>query len=253
MGYKLTMASARASRVSRALLVLLAVSGATLVGQSALPPIWKGVYTEAQARRGRTVFEAHCATCHDESLTGSEGPALVGGNFERNWGSRGLDRLFAKIQQRMPPNDESSVTDTDKLAIVAYVLKANGFPAGAEELRPDPAHLFAIQVVGRNGPGPAPNGAIVAVTGCLAEGAGVWTLTHSTEPVVAMLDAPAAGAAAAAGRPLGTGTVTLLDVYPRPDAYKGHAVLARGLLIRTGDAVKLNVIDLTDAGPVCPS
>ena len=247
------MPSARATNVSRVLLAFLAVSGATLVGQSTLPPIWKGVYTEVQARRGRMVFESNCATCHDESLTGSEGPALVGGNFERNWGSRGLDRLFTKIQQRMPPNDESSVTDTDKLAIVAYVLKANGFPAGAEELRPDPAHLFAIQIVGKNGPGPAPNGAIVEVAGCLAEGAGVWTLTHATEPVVAMLDDPGAGAAAVAGRPLGMGTVTLLDVYPRPDSYRGHAVLARGLLIRTGDAVKLNVINLTDVGPVCPS
>ena len=247
------MASARASSVSRALLALLAMSGATLVGQSTLPPIWTGVYTEAQAGRGRTVFEANCATCHDESLTGGEGPGLVGGNFERNWGSRGLDRLFTKIQQRMPPNDESSVTDTDKLAIVAYVLKANGFPAGAQELRPDPAHLLSIQVVGRNGPGPAPNGAIVEVTGCLAEGGGVWTLTHAAEPVVAMLDAPGAGAAASTGRPLGTGTVTLLDVYPRPDAYKNHTVLARGLLIRTGDAVKLNVINLADVGTGCPS
>ncbi len=235
-------------------LVLLVVSGMTLAAQGALPPIWQGVYTETQARQGRTAFEANCATCHGDDLTGGRGPALVGDNFERSWGARGLDRLFTKMQQRMPPNDESSVTDTDKLAIVAYVLQANGFPAGTEELRPDPARLFAIQIVGKDGPGPPPNGAIVEVMGCLAEEANTWTLTHATAPVVSTMDGPAADASSAsAARPLGTGTVTLLDVFPRRDASKGHKVLAKGLLIRMGDAVKVNIVSLVEVGPVCPS
>lgn len=245
------MVSTRTSKRLAAFLALLVMSGLTLVAQGTPPPIWKGVYTEDQAKRGSVAYEANCATCHGDDLAGGQGPALVDDRFERSWGARGLGRLFTKIQNSMPRNAVSSVTDTEKLAIVAYVLQANGFPAGTEELRSDPA-LLAIHIVGKNGPGPAPSGAIVEVVGCLAEEANAWTLTRATEPVVSTMDGPGAGGAAGADtRPLGTGTVTLLDVFVRPDALKGHRMLAKGLLIRMAGAVKVNIVSLVDVAPSC--
>jgi hypothetical protein len=36
------------------------------------------------------------------------------------------------------------LTDDEYAAIVAYLLQANRYPAGAQEMRPDPAALKAV-------------------------------------------------------------------------------------------------------------
>ena len=249
----------------RTLVIALALYGALLgIGLSdasravvrAAPQgkgIWDGVYTEAQATRGKVAFDAQCAFCHGDDLGGDEGPALVGVHFERNWGSRSLDGLFKKIQGTMPPSEARLVTDKEKIDIVAFVLEANGFPAGAEDLPLDPAVLAGIQIVGKDGPLPARSGALVEVIGCLTAHENSWMLTHSTDPIVSTMDDPAKDAREAASRPLGTGTVRLLDVFPKPDAHAGHKMMAKGLLIRKTDAdLQVNVLALEMVAPGCP-
>src|SRR5262245_55737802 len=84
--------------------------------------IWQGVFTQAQTLRGKHTFEARCAHCHLEDLSGGDGPGLVGGNFWRGWGSRYVDRLFKKVKEKMPPGEEFLVSDAEKLDIITYIL-----------------------------------------------------------------------------------------------------------------------------------
>ena len=98
------------------------------------PPIWAGVYTAAQAERGRAVVEAHCGECHHDDLSGGEGPALVGSTFMLKWEMHSVERLFHKIRDTMPEAGSTDVSDVEKLDTVAYILQQNGFPAGATEL-----------------------------------------------------------------------------------------------------------------------
>lgn len=220
--------------------------------QSELPKIWTGVYTEAQANRGRDVFNNRCAHCHDEHLTGGDGPSLVAGHFNRNWGSRTIERLFRKIKDRMPPGEVFIATDQEKLDITTYLLLMNGFPAGPKDLPMDMPELSAILIVGKEGPQPAPTGAMVEILGCLLAEGSDYVIGNATEPVVSTMDDPAADAAAAKTRSLGSGKVKLLDVYPRPDAHKGHKMLAKGLLIRSTTAMSLNVLAIDMVSETCP-
>src|SRR6476620_11386952 len=89
-----------------------------------------GVYTAAQAARGKLVVEAHCTNCHGATLSGLEGPALAGASFRLNWETKDLGALFTKIRDTMPDGAVSSISDDEKLDSVAYLLDQNGFPAG---------------------------------------------------------------------------------------------------------------------------
>ena len=54
-------------------------------------PITAGVYSAAQATRGKALFTDQCAACHGEMLEGVVGPPLTGNDFLkdlRGWQSR---------------------------------------------------------------------------------------------------------------------------------------------------------------------
>jgi mono/diheme cytochrome c family protein len=97
--------------------------------------VWDSVYTVAQAGRGETAYAKTCARCHGASLGGGdESPALTGGNFLGNWNGLPLSELQTRIKTTMPSDsvgiyDMKLVTD-----VMAYLLKATGFPAGQAEL-----------------------------------------------------------------------------------------------------------------------
>ena len=50
---------------------------------------------------------------------------------------------------------------------------------------------------------------------------------------------------------LGSRTFRLLNVYPRPDSYKGHKVEAKGFLIRNPGGDRLNVTSVQSLAPRC--
>ena len=95
--------------------------------------VWDGVYTEEQASRGQTLFQQSCARCHGANLAGTfETPPLMG-RFIPYWGGTTMDVLFDYVSTAMPLDRPGSLGPTSNAAIVAYLLKANGFPAGAQE------------------------------------------------------------------------------------------------------------------------
>ena len=116
---------------------LLLITAGTLVAQD-IPErdIWDGVYSAAQAERGKPSFVAACGRCHNNALVGSDrAPALKGEAFWKTWENDSIDKLFTKIRDTMPQGGIDTVTDATKLDILAFVLAANDIPAGPEELK----------------------------------------------------------------------------------------------------------------------
>ena len=106
-----------------------------------------GVFTTAQAEIGLGVYEGHCAACHGTSLQGAGGvPAVRGGAFSRQWRGRSVAELFGYLRTAMPPGGTGSLSDPQYLALVAYLLRENGYPAGEQPLDPDEALLAAVGI-----------------------------------------------------------------------------------------------------------
>ena len=133
------------SRVLVCLIVAgLAWAGVTVAALSRSKSVWAGVYTQAQAKAGEVVYATSCAECHGEDLAGIEqAPALVGTAFAQTWNGATLRKLFDQVES-MPPDDPKTLTPTQYVDVLAYVLSVSGVPAGSSPLEPDPAALADI-------------------------------------------------------------------------------------------------------------
>jgi mono/diheme cytochrome c family protein len=236
-------------------LILTLAFGAAAAAQStnsSTTTVWQGVYTEAQAARGRTEYATHCANCHRDDLSGYN-DILKGRRFMEKNRESTLHLFFEKTRTTMPRGAAGTLSDKVYVDIVSYVLKANEFPAGAEELRVE--DLPKVQVIGKDGPEPVPDFSLVRVVGCLMTNAsdGAWMLTHSTDPVRTGNPQPAAGEREAAEAwPLGPRSYRLLvSAAYTPEPLKGHRVEVRGFLIRRPTETRLNITSLETLNPSC--
>jgi mono/diheme cytochrome c family protein len=234
-------------------LLSLAVGVYGSVAAQDVSPIWAGVYTAAQAERGRAVVQTHCSECHAEDLSGGEGPALSGSTFMLKWETLTVERLFHKIRDTMPSVGSTDVTLEEKLDSVAFILQQNGFPAGMSELADAPGTLAAIKMVPKDGVATPRAGALVQAIGCLEQSAGnQWTITRSTSPQITTLDPMSASdKSSAAALPQGSATIQLLSVFPSPAPLKGHKILVKGLLIKAPSGDRINVTQLESLAPAC--
>ena len=97
--------------------------------------LWTGVYTQAQADRGAAGYGQNCARCHGAQLTGlGEAKPLTGAEFLSNWNGLTVGDLFERMRATMPLDKPRSLSREDYADVLAYLLKFNGFPAGAAEL-----------------------------------------------------------------------------------------------------------------------
>ena len=110
--------------------------------------VWDGVYTSAQAARGKPRFEAACSRCHNIELAGSErGPALKGSAFWTKWENENVASLYTLIRDTMPRDGGASVvSDAVKADILAYIMSVSGMPAGNDELKNDMTLLEGIKI-----------------------------------------------------------------------------------------------------------
>jgi mono/diheme cytochrome c family protein len=229
-----------------AALVLVLVTASGVRGQAAQTrTVWDGVYTEAQASRGKVQYEASCRSCH------RDGPRRDD-EFMRDWGGSDLESLFKQIKVSMPAGAPSSLSDAAYADIVAYVLQANAFPAGRSEFAA--AATGPIRIEGRNGPAPVPDFALVRVVGCLSQGPGTaWTLADAGEPIRTKDPAASTDDELKQSQEAGPGTQVfwLLNVFPAPDPYAGHRVEAKGFLIRDPGGNRINVTSVRTLAPRC--
>ena len=113
--------------------------------------VWDGVFTEAQAARGRAVYPGACGLCHGRRLNGAPDdpdmpstPPLARARFLRTWDGRSLATLFEYTRATMPQDNPGSLADEEYVDVIAYMLSAGGMPAGEAELRPDPQRLARV-------------------------------------------------------------------------------------------------------------
>ena len=106
---------------------------------------WSGVFSTGQVERGRTLYNALCARCHGETLGGGENaPALVDERFFAIWAGRTVGDLVEYTRTTMPSDGPGRIPRRRCIDIAAYLLSANGFPAGDQEL---PTELDALSQI----------------------------------------------------------------------------------------------------------
>ena len=113
------------------------------------PPgtVWDGVYTEPQARRGRTEYMQACASCHAEDLRGKgTAPSLVEESFAFQWGDTSVGDLFVRTRTLMPSDRPNSLSSQSYIDIIAFILESNKFPPGEKELDASPDALRQIRI-----------------------------------------------------------------------------------------------------------
>ena len=207
--------------------------------------VWDGVYAAAQADRGQAAYAMSCSRCHGEDLS-SSGNVLRGAKFIDKWREDNLKSLFSGIRNTMPRQAPKSLSDDVYTDIVAYLLQANAFPAGAEELKPDA--LESIRFVGKEGPRPVPDFALVLSVGCLVRSApDTWLLQSATEPVRTRSPREATETEIAEGavKLPGQQKFRLLDtLYFTPEPHAGHWMEAKGFLIRAPGDDRINLTSL---------
>jgi len=167
------------------LLVALAFEVASAQVPASLPAL----FTQAQATRGHEVYATECAACHGGRLNDGSATALVGPAFIQKWSHPQvtLDDLFYVVQTTMPRNRGASLPVADYVAVVAYMLQENGYPAGAESRLTNEPQRRRVQltagaaasaapdfIAGAGGPTPRGRGPDQAALTAAAANASAW-------------------------------------------------------------------------------
>lgn len=103
---------------------------------SAPPPAsaTEGLYADEQAERGRGTFRDRCSECHYSS-------EMRGTQFQYEWERRTVGDLYEHLVETMPEDAPGSLTPSQYIDVVAYILRLNGFPAGTAELEAEGPRL----------------------------------------------------------------------------------------------------------------
>ena len=94
------------------------------------PNTTHGIYTEAQAARGRDVFAAICSECHAPDDWTQQA-------FLDRWEEASVYRLWYWIYERMPHGAPGSLTREQVTDALTYIFELNGLPPGDGELATD--------------------------------------------------------------------------------------------------------------------
>ena len=126
-------------RAAAAACVLWAASLAAHARQADAIALDTGVYSAEQGKRGKAHYDAYCAPCHVGDLSGTlaadtGAPPLRGAPFVTSMERKGVAAVFDYIKATMPADDPASLQDGEYVDILAYLIQANGFPAGARDL-----------------------------------------------------------------------------------------------------------------------
>ena len=111
----------------------------TNTSSSAGKSVWQGVYTDDQASRGSNEHSTNCTSCH-----GAE--KYTGDAWTKNWVGRTIFDLYDQLRTTMPDDNPGGLSAQQYKAIVAYIMKLNGLPAGTDSLLDDPEAMRLIKI-----------------------------------------------------------------------------------------------------------
>lgn len=123
------------------LLALTATPGWAQSGDAApvMISVRDGVFTAVQAEKGAQVFEQVCLRCHQPEQ-------FVGPGFIDAWAGQSAYALFELIRTTMPEDNPSSLKKREYAAVLAYLFKLNGIPAGETDLPSTTRKLKQIRI-----------------------------------------------------------------------------------------------------------
>jgi hypothetical protein len=95
--------------------------------------------------------------------------------------------------------------------------------------------------------------AVVEVVGCLAQTGADWILANATAPAAsATTFTTPEEVKAAAEKPLGNEKYRLLGTSPfNPESHKGHKMVVKGLLIKSGSDSRINLTSFQMLAETC--
>ena len=243
---------------SAAALLFAALSGFAQTkppAQTKTGTVLDGVFTQAQADRGKALYEMNCAECHEEGGA-TDGPLLQGVGFIDRWREDTLDTLYNYIRKTMPEDSPGELSAPVYRDILAFMLNRSGIPAGNAELTDDVIHETLL--VGPDGPRAVPTNTLVQVSGCFGPGPNdSLQLTAATAPQRGRDQAAITPEEikSAQSRPSGKGEIRLQNLNDlagfKADAFRGHRVLAKGIYIAGREGDRLNVTALQSIAPGC--
>ena len=100
------------------------------------------VFTKEQATRGADLYAKSCDRCHDPAKVApgkKPAPPTIGAKFIETWQDKTLGELYGTIFNTMPGDGVVILTSDQTLDLMAYILQANGYPAGEQPLKNDDA------------------------------------------------------------------------------------------------------------------
>ena len=122
---------------------IVAASAMVLCGMDAVIADSPALYSDAQALQGQATYNQSCAGCHGADLQSGSAPALKGESFQGMAKAQSLTvaSLLRVVSQTMPKENPGSLSAQQYAAVVAYLLKQNGYPSGAASLTAGDAGL----------------------------------------------------------------------------------------------------------------
>jgi mono/diheme cytochrome c family protein len=102
-----------------------------------------GVYSKAQASRGRREYQQICQTCHERGA--------FSGSYMESWTGRTAYDLFDLLRSTMPEEDPGVGGSEVFTDIVAFMFSLSELPAGEVEMPSDVESLKLILIEGPYG------------------------------------------------------------------------------------------------------
>jgi quinoprotein glucose dehydrogenase len=128
-------------------LVPLLLAATTAPSTAPSRSTWDGVFSKAQADRGKSAYNSLCARCHGDTMLGNDdAPQLVDKEFLSKWEGKTLGALIDYTQKEMPTDGPGKISRRQCTDIIAYVLSFNSFPAGQSELASESEAQHAITI-----------------------------------------------------------------------------------------------------------
>ena len=124
------------TRFGQLLVVFATVALVAMTIRAQERTVWDGIYTDEQATRGEALYGEHCVRCHGATLQGNgEGAkSLTDATFKSTWNGISMGALFDRVRLSMPQDKPGSLTRQQVADLLAFILRANKFPAGKDEL-----------------------------------------------------------------------------------------------------------------------
>lgn len=134
-----TRPTPNALKTLRACVVKAVVGSALLTTSVAAQIPSPPTFTDSQATRGLSWFEATCQSCHPSREMSSP-------DFRIRWDGRTALDLYDRISTTMPQSTPGSLSRRAYTDIVSYLMQLNGLPAGTVPLAADSVALSTVRL-----------------------------------------------------------------------------------------------------------